>query len=364
MMRRILKNILALGVGVLVSLVILEVFLQLYNPLSPRVKGNTILIPANQKYIYENGRIAGLDEKIIHTKNSLGFRGDELPGDAEDHLKIIAVGGSTTECYVINDGKDWPNLVQKQLKQYIPEIWINNAGLNGHSTFGHKVLLQDHVFKLKPDYVLLMVGINEVERDDLVNTDSISLSTDLYKNRNWKGKIAGYFELTSTIFNLYYTYKAHTLQIYDAVYTPQTDTLSLSPQQTSFELQKQQKYLQAYRKRLTEIIMLCKANNVKPVLITQPSVLGGGYDSATNINYNKVKHLTRNGEVQWQVLELYNDVTRQTGSLTACYVIDLAREMPKSSAFFYDAIHFTNAGSARVAEIVAARLLPYLQKKR
>jgi hypothetical protein len=37
-------------------------------------------------------------------------------------------------------------------------------------------------------------------------------------------------------------------------------------------------------------------------------------------------------------------------------VIDLAKLLPKSSLYFYDRPHFTNAGTEKVAEIIAPRL--------
>ena len=65
----------------------------------------------------------------------------------------------------------------------------------------------------------------------------------------------------------------------------------------------------------------------------------------------------------WEVLELYNDVVRQRGREAGVLVIDLAREMPKNSAYYYDLMHYTNAGAALVADIVAAQLTPFLAKK-
>ena len=44
-------------------------------------------------------------------------------------------------------------------------------------------------------------------------------------------------------------------------------------------------------------------------------------------------------------------------------MIDLAREMPKNSAYYYDLMHYTNAGAALVADIVAAQLTPFLARK-
>jgi hypothetical protein len=63
------------------------------------------------------------------------------------------------------------------------------------------------------------------------------------------------------------------------------------------------------------------------------------------------------------VLELYNGVVRQRGKEAGVLVIDLAREMPKNSAYYYDLMHYTNGGAALVADIVAAQLTPFLARK-
>jgi lysophospholipase L1-like esterase len=42
-------------------------------------------------------------------------------------------------------------------------------------------------------------------------------------------------------------------------------------------------------------------------------------------------------------------------------LIDLAREMPKRTEYYYDTYHFTNAGCQKVAEIVYQDLYPLLE---
>ncbi len=44
-------------------------------------------------------------------------------------------------------------------------------------------------------------------------------------------------------------------------------------------------------------------------------------------------------------------------------VIDLALELPKSSRYYYDLVHYSNEGSERVADIIFSHFLPYLAKK-
>ena len=65
-------------------------------------------------------------------------------------VKAIVVGGSTTECFFVTENKAWPQVFQQETRRNNPKFWVNNAGLNGHSTFGHLILLKDIIVKQKP----------------------------------------------------------------------------------------------------------------------------------------------------------------------------------------------------------------------
>ena len=70
-----------------------------------------------------------------------------------------------------------------------------------------------------------------------------------------------------------------------------------------------------------------------------------------------------NGHLEWRLLEMVNDETRRVAAEQGILLIDLARELPKDSKYFYDYLHFTNDGATRVGEIAAAQLGPHLQAK-
>ncbi len=67
-----------------------------------------------------------------------------------------------------------------------------------------------------------------------------------------------------------------------------------------------------------------------------------------------------NGQNRWRVLELYNDATRES-AIENLLVIDLAKELRKSSAYFYDFYHFTNDGAKKVSDIVYSHFSKYLK---
>ena len=104
-------NLLLILLGCALAFIITEVALRAYNPFQFRVKGNKIRLPVFFNYKFELKNTKRLDKVVIHTKNSIGFRGEEEPEKPEKHLTIIAVGGSTTENFIITDGKTWPAIL-------------------------------------------------------------------------------------------------------------------------------------------------------------------------------------------------------------------------------------------------------------
>jgi hypothetical protein len=129
------KKAAAIFVGLLFAFILCEVILRIYNPFQSRVRGNEIILKSNYRQTIEmNPTVAGLDSKIKYSTNSLGFRGPELPKDAEKSIKIITVGGSTTECSLISDDSTWSARLYRKLHGDNPAVWLNNAGIDGCST--------------------------------------------------------------------------------------------------------------------------------------------------------------------------------------------------------------------------------------
>jgi hypothetical protein len=54
---------------------------------------------------------------------------------------------------------------------------------------------------------------------------------------------------------------------------------------------------------------------------------------------------------------------RQVAQSENLRLIDLAHTMPRDTKYYYDPIHYTDAGSKKVAQLVAIGLLPYLGQK-
>lgn len=121
--------------------------------------------------------------------------------------------------------------------------------------------------------------------------------------------------------------------------------------------------LPGYAARLREIADLSRANGIEPVWLTQPALYGDTVDPTTDVDLTYVQVNGRgNGHLEWRLLENQNAVTRQVAVEKGVLLVDLAREMPKDSRFYYDFVHFTNDGAAKAAEIVAHHLISHLQR--
>ncbi len=58
-----------------------------------------------------------LPEKVRWEINEAGERGDPLPKSWDNTLRVVAAGGSTTECYFIDQDSTWPSVLQGILCQ-------------------------------------------------------------------------------------------------------------------------------------------------------------------------------------------------------------------------------------------------------
>lgn len=360
MMRKLL-NITGYVIFLAIAVFILsKIILRFWNPFNFRQDDKNVVLPRNRKIIFTNTSIPALDKKIVHTKNSLGFRGPEPPANLKNVTSIIAVGGSTTECFYLSDSLCWTNLLARQLKKIKNNIWINNAGYQGHSTYGNFILINDYIKFLKPDYVLLLEGMNEVNRTDIRIDESIA--ADSKKTSTW-GWIKRNSRVVNMLLNIQRKMLADKLGVTDNNFDlSKAQRLTLTDAYIDSVKEKQVPLVEAYSKRLNEIVDTCLANHIRPMLITQPILFGDIGDCITGTDLYSVKITDGyNSKLICLLIELYNDATRQIAKRKNLLLIDLAHEMPKCSRYFYDICHFTNDGSRKVSEILSGHLAGYVK---
>ncbi len=351
-------------VQLLLVLALGELLLHIYNPLPFRVRGNRIILPVDQHYTFHNDGASKLDPVTHHTKNSLGFRGPDPPRDFERRLTVLTIGGSTTECLFLSDGKTWTDVMARRLQPSFPDIWVNNAGLDGQSTYGHLILLREFVDDLHPTVAIFLIGANDLglETDNPYDT---ALHPPHSALRSTASFLTDHSEVAGLAQNLLRVARTRS----EGFGHGQIDVAALrrledDDRETAAAMRTYSAPLPAFAARVAAIVDECRRHGIEPVLVTQPWLNGDAIDPATGVDLSKIQvRGAANGRLWWNVQELYNDVTRRVGRDHGVLVVDAAREMPKDSRLFYDFMHYTNEGAVRLGEIVAAHVGQFLTTK-
>lgn len=371
MPKKLFFSFVLLFISLTITIVGLEIILRIWHPPQLQLQGQNILLTRNKiienNYHFNSNK---LQNHIIIKRNSLGFRGPEPPLNFGKHLSIITVGGSTTECMFITEGKTWTDLLQTNLSSDFPNIWINNAGIDGHSTFGHVELIKQYIGRLKPNYVLFLVGINDLAIGKNHEQDLEQIVKEEHSINNIKDKLISKSRILLYIQYLKSQKGTHDFTaLSDSVLSNQDILNTKTPYKTisNEDILYFQELLLEYKKRLETLISLTKSYSIQPILITQPAAYGFGIDEITGVDLEKIivadfteNQISRKGSDKWKLLELYNQTTKEVANEFNIPLIDLAKDMPKNTLYYYDYIHFTESGTQKVSEILAKKLTEIL----
>ena len=107
--------------------------------------------------------LSGVSDPAHFTINARGIRGRDLPeGPA---YRVLAVGGSSTECALLDDKKAWPAMLEARLPPTAmrQDVWVGNVGRSGMNSRDHVV----HVKYLPREYrhidaILVLAGVNDL----------------------------------------------------------------------------------------------------------------------------------------------------------------------------------------------------------
>jgi lysophospholipase L1-like esterase len=344
-------------VGLAAAFGVIEVLLRTLNPFDMRVRGERIVLQSNSSWTYASPPGSQLDPEIIHRKNNIGFRGPDWAGTEPDRLRVFTVGGSTTENVYLTEGSTWPDQLTRLLEPHFPDLLMNNAGLTGHSTFGHAILLHDHLSRYEPDVLIYLVGINDISREDLHDWER-----DDMRGLSWSG-LANASEVVALTLNIRRALAARKRRITHNLAGLNESwliTWEISDETRRALVDFARGLTDDYAARLRALVLSSLELGSHVVLVTQPAVYGEGIDDRTALDLSRIYVDQVDGGTAWDILEMYNDVTRAVAIELGVPLVDLARALPKSSRYFYDTIHFTNEGASKVAEILAGEICPYL----
>ncbi len=274
----------------------------------------------------------GMDSSVCYCINKLGLRGT-LPHDSS--VRIITLGNSTTECAYIDDAAAWPHLLACELTVEGHDVWVGNAGVNGTSTRGNAIFLEDHLLDLRPDIVLFMPGAADRGRISMKQDAGLMAPDDL--------SVAQWFmehsRLVGSAVRRVQEWKPRTID-WSAFGQRMSSPDSSRMRGAHVPLGNHEVYLREYAARIAGIADLCAAQDVRLLLMTQPIL---ALDSSDTRRF----------------MELYNTATKQLAQERGLPIFDLATALRQNPSYYLDGIHFSNAGAAEVARLIA----PFMQEE-
>ncbi len=358
-------NLIAAGLGLVLCVSLTEIVLRVHNPIALPVRGQRIILAAHTTQT-ETSPLPGsdkLESAVVLQTNALGLRGEAPPAPGDTRTRIITVGGSTTLNRFVSHEKSWPGRLADQLAAHVPDVWLNNAGLDGNTTFGHRLLLEQHLLALRPDYVLFLIGVNDVFLDTASGYDGMTRSA-------LRDMVIEKSELLSTIQVIRRAMKAQAKGLenkpLDLATAPRRPHSAEQLARMHADLDP---LVTAFGQRVRALVAACREHGIEPVLVTQPALWGDVIDPTLGIALGDIDSpfdATYPGDaaMRWAALERYNAVTRQVGAELAVFTVDVARLLPKDSSLYFDWIHFSLAGNAQLAALIGGELGPFMALRR
>jgi hypothetical protein len=379
MFYRGILNLCALLLGILLALGMLEVALRIHNPVFQTVKNGKVVLRANYDETRKNDKPGVAPQIHIHN-NAIGFRGEDPPPNLKDWLSLITVGGSTTRSALQSDGDTWTALLGNALRRCFNRVWINNAGFDGHTSFAHLQLIRNYIVSLQPKIVVMLIGANDATSsffvaggNDMTPWDRETVVGELNFDAGVKGfikSLSNRSELVSLSLTLYRSLLARMggggYEYVDWAKLPEVDgpqavvAASATCPTCGDEayLAAARKHQRAYEDRLRLLLRLLHDAQILPVLMTQPTPCGFAKDPTTGKNLSRLPECL----FRYQLYEIYNDTLRYVAQSEGVLLIDLSRTMPKDTKYYWDYMHYTDAGEEELTKEVTRELLPYIAR--
>lgn len=279
--------------------------------------------------------------------NSLGYRSPERPATpVEGITRVVCSGGSTTfDILAADDRSSWPWRLELELAEVVPEVEVWNAGFPGWTSAENLIALELRDVELHPDVVVLFQGINDLQPASHRPFDAS------YERGHARQTVRAMgFELEPLPV---YQRSVFFETVRDAVIGAPDPFARLESVPTGDRRPAlPEGALPAYERNLRSFVAVARTHGARVVLATQPLRIRAASRSA-DLAYLAQWIPGLEPEMVPTELERLNDAMRLVASDGDAVVADVARDVAWSDADFADPMHFSAAGSARMAGFVS-----------
>ena len=289
-------------------------------------------------------------ESVTYKRDKYGLRDNCL--SVED-IKILAIGGSTTDQRYVSYESTYPKIIQDRLNSEIGSFGcVSNAGIDGHSTWGHIYSFENWfplIPNLSPTYVILYIGVNDANFrfNNGPNEFDLNQRKDI---KNWLKN----FEIINHLMPIYRYLKQLKQKVDFSAHQPTkysrddyvVDTLNSETKALALDNSA------AFRTRLKLLLSKVRGIGSIPICVTQPhryvrSIDGKlfGIPSVLGEDFSGIDYDYSLRSINTILQELCE------GLLLDLYSYDFADE------HFYDGVHTTESGSILIGNLMADFLI-------
>jgi lysophospholipase L1-like esterase len=292
--------------------------------------------------------------------NELGLRGPSM-ASADHSYKVLAIGGSTTECFHLDDEQAWPARLMARLAGFDGKHpWVQNVGLSGHGATEHLLMLQHHQLVASSDLILILVGVNDLSAALAADGQPSQPALDWQAAQEFATH-PRYVQLASYKLAKYLIVRQS--RSYDnglALYERLRVQRRAAPLVT----------LPAlaigggeYRDRIRRLAAECRRRGKRCVFMSQPSLwradLEAGEEASLWLGWigsvDSPRGYASSADLE-RAMHAFNDVLLKTARSEGVEAFDLAAAIPRTSQVFFDDTHYTAYGAELVADAVAGYL--------
>ncbi len=304
----------------------------------------------------------GVSTPVRFSTNRWGMRGSQPPSGAawENATTIVTVGGSTTQCFFLDDARTWPAVMERELRSSGYSVWVGNAGEAGHSTRGHIRIVDEAVAQVRPDYVLFLVGVNDL---------SLSLRPKWQWDHEMSDALLGRARSDGFNWILDHSRLAYQLGLFKKIHfdgtvvraadfsvplpsEPVTGDEFVLPDDVDSVLRS----LDEFRDNVVHLIQSVRGFGSEPVFLTQPLLIDDSpkWSSVKARSFwMKEQRFELDGASYARLLDRFNQVLIEVCEEHDATCFDLAGIVPHSTDYYYDMVHFNDAGARLVGEQLA-----------
>lgn len=395
-MKTLLVRLAALGISLGLTLCVVEVALR---TLVPGQKHWFVMPPRASLVLHPDPAIMpGMSAEVRFSTNAMGLRGPLPPGErgAASAYRVVAIGGSTTECMYTGDDRTWTAQAHRALAAPAADgrpRWLAAAGKSGAYSRDH-VLHLTHLLEELPglEAAVVLVGVNDLTvalsagdgyRRPPPLSDPAALRAQIRRafavapgrlhesvTEDQLSEGAAFYKRTA-LFQLARRVRAglvgSKLDQDDRGTTLERwrENRRSTPVPLRATLPDLREALAEYRANLEAMADIAARNRVKLMFLTQPTLwradlppeaekllwLGGVgmFQEQPGATYFTPAALA-------QAMAKWNQVTLEVCKARALDCLDLAERVPRTTEYFYDDCHYTDAGQDVIGREVGAWL--------